>query len=200
MAAERVAVAAAARPYPGEAVSGDAWRVDRQGEWVRIAVIDGLGHGPEAARAASAAISFLEAHADFDPAPALEGCHRALHGTRGAAIGIVMIDPPLRQLRFAGVGNIEARLWQDGQEKRFSCARGIVGVTLPRIRPDELEIEDAWRLVVHTDGVSARFRLGELLQTHCSFQELSDAILTGWGRSADDVTVVVAGSRQFATP
>jgi serine phosphatase RsbU (regulator of sigma subunit) len=194
MASEQIGVAAAARAYPGEPVNGDAWQVDRQGERVRISVIDGLGHGTEAARAASAAISFLEAHPDLDLAAAIEGCHRALAGTRGAAIGIATIDPSAQRLRFAGVGNIEARLWQGGQEKRLSSARGIVGATLPRIRPDELELEEVWRLVIHSDGVSARFRLGDLLQTHRTLQELSDAILTGWGRATDDVTVVVAGT------
>jgi serine phosphatase RsbU (regulator of sigma subunit) len=192
MFADHVNTAAATRPYPGELVNGDAWRIDRCDERLRIAVIDGLGHGPAAADAARAALSIMEEHPALDLAQTLESCHRALRGTRGAAIGLALIDPPLQRLLFAGVGNVEARLWQAGQETRFSSARGIVGVTLPRIRLDERAIQEAWRLVIHTDGVSARFRLSDLLEAHDTLEDLSDAILTGWGRATDDVTVVVA--------
>jgi serine phosphatase RsbU (regulator of sigma subunit) len=193
MAPEQIAVTAAARPYPGELVNGDAWRVDRHGAWVRIAVIDGLGHGIQAADAANAALALLEEHPDAEPIRILELCHGALRGTRGAAIGVVMIDSSARRLCFAGVGNVEARLWQNGQEKRFSSARGIVGATLPRLRTDESPLEEAWRLVIHTDGVSARFRLSDLLQAESGLQELADTILAEWGRTTDDATVVVAG-------
>jgi anti-sigma regulatory factor (Ser/Thr protein kinase) len=188
-------VAASARSYPGELVSGDAWRMDRIGTRCRIAVIDGLGHGPEAAAASAAATTYLAEHPDLEPAPAIEGCHHALRGTRGAAIGIAWIDTPAQRLLFAGVGNVEARLWQAaGRERRLSSARGIVGSVLPSIRPDELSITNHWRLVLHSDGVSARFHLGDLTLKCASIEELSETILAGWGRARDDATVVVVGS------
>ena len=110
-----VAVAIAARPYPGETVSGDAWQVDWDGDICRIAVVDGLGHGPQAAVAAHAATTDLAAHPGRDPAAAVQGCHEVLTGTRGAALLVVRIDVGAGELAFVGVGNVKAQLWQHGR-------------------------------------------------------------------------------------
>jgi len=52
MTEDALVVAGVSRPYPGETVNGDAWAVHRHGGAGRIALVDGLGHGPEAAVAA----------------------------------------------------------------------------------------------------------------------------------------------------
>src|ERR1044071_4727239 len=102
MADHPIVVSVASRPYPGERVNGDAhavhWTGAAAGEGgnghgrCRIAVIDGLGHGPEAAAAAACAVSFLDEHPDLDPAEALRRSHVAMMGTRGAAISIARLD------------------------------------------------------------------------------------------------------------
>ena len=43
----------------GEEASGDAWSVVHDGAWATILLVDGLGHGVEAARAAAAAVREL---------------------------------------------------------------------------------------------------------------------------------------------
>src|SRR2546430_3534138 len=73
---------------PGEAESGDRHLVTPVGTGVLVAVVDGLGHGAEAASAAKAAVAALERHATESPAPLLERCHRALKGTRGAVMSV----------------------------------------------------------------------------------------------------------------
>ena len=69
MASCPVAIAVAARAYPGETVSGDAWQVDWHGSVCRIALVDGLGHGSQAAVAASAAVAAREVSSSW-PEPA----------------------------------------------------------------------------------------------------------------------------------
>ncbi|HEY1633585.1 MAG TPA: hypothetical protein VGF64_02425, partial [Acidimicrobiales bacterium] len=51
--------AVAARPFPGESVSGDQSVVRVSETEALLAVIDGLGHGPEAATAAEHAVDVL---------------------------------------------------------------------------------------------------------------------------------------------
>src|SRR5437764_693445 len=102
--------AAATRCFPGEAVSGDAWTVERSEGAYRLTVIDGLGHGPEAAEAAATAKQTLEAHPDLEPAAAVMACHSALSHTRGAAILTAQLDLDRHVLTYAGIGNVEGRL------------------------------------------------------------------------------------------
>ena len=185
-------VAGAGRPYPGESVTGDAWTVHRQGDVWRIAVVDGLGHGPDAAEAANAALGILDAQPQMSPVDALRACHAALRGTRGAAIGIALIDLERACLSFVGVGNVEAHLRQSGAEQRLISYRGIVGAVLPTPRSFDYPLASDWLLVLHTDGVSARFDLemeaGEVAGQPAA---LADRLLERWARATDDATVVV---------
>lgn len=196
-----VAIAVAARPYPGEPVSGDGWTVEWHAGVCRIAVIDGLGHGAEAAAAAMEAVRALIAHPEADPLRALEICHAALAGTRGAAIAIAAIDPVRSTLTYAGIGNIEAQLAQAGRVERPISYRGIAGGTVHTTRAATIPLMEGWLLAMHSDGVSARFTLTDFpLQPGAPAEPLARAILEQWGRTSDDATVLVAAPRALENP
>jgi serine phosphatase RsbU (regulator of sigma subunit) len=193
MASAPVIVAAASRPYPGETTNGDAWQVDWQGERCRIAVIDGLGHGPAAALAASAAREALGRAPELLPDEGLRVCHRALANTRGAAISIASIDVVEHRLIYAGVGNVDGDLWQFGRREHLVAYRGIVGVVLPTLRSFSFPLPPEWLVVMHTDGVRAHFNLQGLSEARLADpQQLAEEILRTWARPTDDATVVVA--------
>ncbi|HEU5315975.1 MAG TPA: SpoIIE family protein phosphatase [Chloroflexota bacterium] len=191
-----VAFAAATRPHPAEHVNGDAWRVwapDAGRHTYRVAVVDGLGHGPLAAAAAAAALASLDATRAESLSEALLRCHTALRGTRGAAVSLAEIDVTRAELDFVGVGNVEARVWPAGASQRAErplVYRGVVGAAVPRVRAFTLPLPTDWRLVIHTDGVSARFNQADLPRDDDA-QSLADLILDRWSRPTDDATVVV---------
>src|SRR2546427_9658051 len=81
---------------PGEAESGDRHLVKPVGTGVLVAVVDGLGHGIEAASAAKAAVAALERHASESPVPLLERRHPALKGARGPVRGVAVLTRPDR--------------------------------------------------------------------------------------------------------
>src|SRR4051794_18488755 len=122
-----IEVAGAGRPYPGESVNGDAWQVDWSNGICRIAVIDGLGHGPDAALAAQAALDTLAAAPGLSPEQGLRVCHQALRKTRGAALSLAQINLTTGHITYAGIGNVEARICQGHNEQRLIAYRGIVG-------------------------------------------------------------------------
>jgi serine phosphatase RsbU (regulator of sigma subunit) len=190
VASPGITIAVASRPHPAETVNGDTWAVDWHAGACRIAVVDGLGHGPAAAAAALAAREALAAHPALLPAAALLLLHTALQGTRGAAISVAHVDLAAGCLTYAGVGNVEARLWQDGKAQRLLAYRGIVGGTLPTIRPFTLALGTDWQLLLHTDGVSARFEWDALAPV--ALQATADDLLAHWGRASDDATIVLA--------
>jgi serine/threonine protein phosphatase PrpC len=194
-------IAAASQTHPKETVCGDAWLVTWHHDTCRLAVVDGLGHGELAAKAARAALATLAVAPQLEPAAALRACHAALAGTRGAALALAVIEPSAGRLVYTGVGNVEARLWparEPAHQQRPISYRGIVGVALPTPRVFQLPLPANWRLLLHTDGVSAKLDLRQLQSAAtgttdaASLQALADEALRRWGRTTDDATVVIA--------
>ena len=177
---------------PGETANGDGWRVDWSQGACRIAVIDGLGHGPQAAAAADCAQQTLKAHPQPGPEEALRLCHEALAGTRGAAISIALLDPAVRRLTYAGIGNVEARLVQEGHERRLIAYRGIVGKIMRTIHPFDYALSGPWLLILYTDGIRSRFDIEATLDPDArSLEAGANRILSQWARAGDDATVVI---------
>ncbi|MFC9129956.1 SpoIIE family protein phosphatase [Streptomyces sp. NPDC057099] len=145
-------------PYAGAECSGDAWAWVRAGERVTLMLADGLGHGPEAARASSAAVVALHRWAHLSPAEVLRQLHGALKGTRGAAVAVAQLDLRAGRLRFAGIGNVGARLRTDGTWRHLLSRPGIVGVHRPgTLREEEADWADDRLLILHTDGLPSRW-------------------------------------------
>jgi serine phosphatase RsbU (regulator of sigma subunit) len=196
VADQPIAIGVASRPHPDQVVNGDAYAVHRVGQRCRIAVIDGLGHGVDAAAASARAVETLDANPDLGPVEALHRCHTALAGTRGAAISIAQIDLARSELVYAGIGNVEAHLWQDsrpGRHERLISYRGIVGAAMRTVRPFTQPLGDAWVLLMHSDGISARADLHALgIAPPWEPEALAQAMLEQYVRQHDDALALVA--------
>jgi anti-sigma regulatory factor (Ser/Thr protein kinase) len=99
-------VGAVCVPLRGEQTCGDAWTVLHQRDRTLAVVVDGLGHGPEAALASSEAIRMVRAMQDASPGQMVDAAHGALRATRGAAMAVAAIQPARGTVTFAGIGNI----------------------------------------------------------------------------------------------
>jgi serine phosphatase RsbU (regulator of sigma subunit) len=187
-------VAGATRPCAGEVENGDGFVVTHRDGVARLAVIDGLGHGPLAAEATAAARQVLEAAPEAEPLEALERCSDALKRTRGAAVSIALIDRSRSLLSFAGIGNVGARILLPDRERRLAAHRGIVGTAHRTVRTTEVALPDDWLFVMHSDGISGRFELAALAREYrgSTPQALASRLLEGWGRERDDATAMVA--------
>ena len=197
MAQEQLAVGAATAVLTGQTANGDAWFVRQVGDVCRVALIDGVGHGELAALAASCAREVLEETSTLSAQEVLHVCHQRLRSTRGAVAAIATIDVASSKLTFAGVGNIEARLWQNGREQRLISYRGLLGTAIPTLRAFECTLSSPWLLVLHTDGVSGRASLDPddlAVARDSGVEALAQRLLERWGRSHDDATVVVVGA------
>ncbi|MFE1590370.1 ATP-binding SpoIIE family protein phosphatase [Streptomyces sp. NPDC059402] len=145
-------------PFGGAEYSGDAWAWVRDDDLVTLMLADGLGHGPEAAHASTAAVEALRTSARLRPAEAVRRLDRALSGTRGAAVAVAQVDARAGVLRFAGVGNIGARLCEGGTWRHLVSRPGIVGTHRPTtLREEETAWADDRVLVLHSDGLPSRW-------------------------------------------
>jgi negative regulator of sigma-B (phosphoserine phosphatase) len=195
MAHRPLLIGAASRPHPREAVNGDRIHLEQQGTIHRIAVIDGLGHGPDAAAAAARAVDTLAAIPDADVLSSIRACHEALKGTRGAALSVIRIDLDAGRMTFAGIGNVEGVLVSPGRKYLLMPQRGIAGAVAPRIRVEEANLPDSFMIMMCTDGIRSGARSDLRFGPIISAEALANELLMAWGRDADDAAVVVA-SRQ----
>ncbi|MDT0611927.1 ATP-binding protein/SpoIIE family protein phosphatase [Streptomyces lancefieldiae] len=154
----RVRAGAVNVPFGGAEYSGDAWTWVRSGDRVTLMLADGLGHGPEAARASTAAVEALRGAAHLGPAEALRRLDTALTATRGAAVALAQVDTRAGTLRFAGIGNVGARLCEGGTWRHLVSRPGIVGTHRPTtLREEEAAWADDRVLVLHSDGLPSRW-------------------------------------------
>lgn len=191
-------IGVATRPHPLEIVNGDRVHLEQHGAIHRIAVIDGLGHGPDAAAAAARAVDTLAAIPDDDVPDCIRACHAALRGTRGAALSVLRIDVDAGRLTFGGLGNVEGVLVSPGRQQLLMPQRGIAGAVAPATRQIEAILPDSFIIMMSTDGLRSRARSDLRFRAIVSAEALASELLLAWGRDVDDAAVVVV-SRSHGT-
>lgn len=148
------------RPQDGESLSGDVVLTQRQHAGVLAAVIDVLGHGPEAhevgIRLRNALSHWLDATAPPDPEGAMEVLHTSARGTRGAVAAVAWVDATSLEGWVAGVGNARCRIF--GEQKRtLEFTDGVLGQRMRSPRPQDLSLKPSDVLLLFSDGISGRF-------------------------------------------
>ncbi|MGH2567183.1 MAG: hypothetical protein ACRDGA_02510, partial [Bacteroidota bacterium] len=95
---------AATKALKGQTESGDRYLVKPVNVGYLVAVVDGLGHGDEAALAAEKAISTIDAYANESVMTILRRCHDHMRTTRGAVGSLVLFDGRDESIMWLGVG------------------------------------------------------------------------------------------------
>ncbi|QMU74129.1 ATP-binding SpoIIE family protein phosphatase [Streptacidiphilus sp. P02-A3a] len=162
------------------------------GTGVLVMSCDGLGHGPLAALAARAAVQALRTGVGRTPEQAMQEVHRALRGSRGAAVAIARIEADGRVL-FCGVGNITAAVVTPTTRSNLLSHPGIVGHRTHTPRSYQHHLPAGAALVMHSDGLSDRWTPADLRSL---FPHRPAVIAAGLLRLAgtrrDDASTVIA--------
>lgn len=192
--------AAKASARAGENICGDkAIAVDVGGDGALIGVLDGLGHGAEAAAAAKCGVDVLRSGRAEPLDVLVHRCHRALSGTRGAAMTLVHIDFRADILSWIGIGNVAADLVAKhpaGLEVRSSArlTGGIVGYRVPEVlTPQEVPIRPGDLLVMASDGIVEDHLDG--IDFSASSLTIANEILHTHAKGNDDALVLAARHR-----
>ena len=145
-------------PMAGEEECGDGWGVRCDSRGASLMAVDGLGHGPEAARAAAAAVRVLDVRKGGQAGELMQAAHDALRPTRGAALATARIDFDADELRFAGVGNI-AGCVIDGGRRALVSHNGIVGHNMRKVQEFALPFARGALCIMHSDGIQTQWDL-----------------------------------------
>ena len=189
------------RALPGYAQCGDAFFIDTGADGtLRLALVDGLGHGTEAAIAAMEAVRVVREGRATPVGELMQRCNAALQPTRGAAIGMLTLAPDGKG-EFCGIGNVEVQSLA-GDPPGLFCLAGIVGHNMRTLRVMPFTMRPGDIYCLHSDGVSSRANLRACLPGLPA--DVARRIVDEWGRSHDDASAVIlgydAGSRLQAAP
>ncbi len=102
------------------------------------------------------------------------------------------MDRAFASARFCGVGNVDGRVVTADGNRHLVPQNGIVGHTMPRVQPVDIPVPSSARLVMHSDGISSRWRADSypgLLARHPAL--LAGVLFRDYARARDDATVLV---------
>ncbi|WP_166223040.1 ATP-binding protein [Pseudomonas atagonensis] len=171
---------------------GDVWHLAYKDSGISALVIDGLGHGEDAERAARAGEKAF-ALAPFNaPTVLMEDMHRDMMGTRGGAAAFAQFDGARDSLKFVGIGNIGASLIASDKSRGLASHPGIVGGQYRKAQPFDYAHVNGHLLIMYSDGLQSRWNLQDypgLVHRHPAV--IASVLHRDFCRGRDDVTVLV---------
>ena len=174
----------------GESVSGDTVVLQPLAQGLFVAIVDVLGHGPEAHALTHVIEKYLARYAGTNVSGIITNLHQHLRGTRGAAVGMCSIDSASGRLEYVGVGNTALRRFGNN-ETRLVSQDGVLGQNMrtPRLQSLQMEVGDL--VMLYTDGVSDHFTSDHYpgVLRHPA-AELVDNIVQRFGKDHDDATCI----------
>ncbi len=175
-----------------DATSGDLHVVASFAGGALVGLIDGLGHGPDAAEAARTAATLLESFASDAVVALVQRCHEALRKTRGAVMSLASFRPSDSSITWIGVGNVDGVLLRSNGKRAdaITSRGGVIGYQIPVLRAQTVTVFPGDTLIMTTDGIQRGFT--PELAVDLGAQQLAESILARFTRGSDDAHVVVA--------
>ncbi|MHA3735357.1 ATP-binding protein [Pseudomonas sp. Eth.TT006] len=171
---------------------GDGWHLAYHGASISALVIDGLGHGEDAERAAKAGAQVFAQTPFASPVMLMEDMHRNMLGTRGGAAAFAQFNAARDSLTYTGIGNIGANLISAEKSRGLASHPGIVGGQYRKAQPFDYAHVNGHLLIMYSDGLQSRWNL----QDYPGLAHRHPAVIAGvlhrdFCRGRDDVTVLV---------
>ena len=178
------------RPCRGERLSGDAVVIRPLEQGLFVAIVDVLGHWPEAHELTHVIDAYLARYGTSDVSGLMTRLHQHLRGTRGAAVGLCAIDAATGRVNYAGIGNTAMRRFGKA-ETRLVSQDGVLGQNMRTPRPQTIQLEPGDLIVLYTDGVSDRFTSDDYPGVlHHAPQEVASNIVQRFGKDHDDAACI----------
>ena len=178
------------RPCRGEQLSGDSVVIRPLEQGLFVAIVDVLGHGPEANELTHVIDAYLARYGTSDVSGVMTRLHQHLKGTRGAVAGLCAIDAASGHMNYAGIGNTVMRRFGKA-ETRLVSKDGVLGQNMRSPLHQTLQLDPGDLVVLYTDGVSDRFTSDDYPGVlHHAPQEVASNIVHRFGKNHDDAACI----------
>lgn len=179
------------KPKAYEVASGDNWAIREDMEPIKALVVDGLGHGNNAAVSADKAVDiFLVNNAPLDKLVTI--IDENLRNTRGTVLSIAELFPEQETINFVCIGNIFNKIIIGDNAVTLFNHYGIAGVILPTIAIEKYSWPSKSLLIMHSDGLNTHWDLKDYPRLAYAHPSIIAAILyRDYNRGNDDIVVMV---------
>ncbi|HYI72776.1 MAG TPA: SpoIIE family protein phosphatase [Skermanella sp.] len=169
---------------------------DNAGAWTAqatevLAIADGLGHGRDAAVAASAALDIVASWSGLDALDLFKRMNETLRATRGAAVSVATIDWAASRVSYTAVGNTRAAVFGE-RTQRLDGYAGIVGGGYRRLQSVSATFTRGDVLALWTDGVDEGLSIRSADRGAGSLDDMAAGLLARFAKGNDDACVIVA--------
>ncbi len=138
-------------------LNGDAYLAISERDYAFFAVIDGLGSGADASRAAKRVINFFKEYTHLNVKNLLLNCQLYVFGERGAAASVLRLNLASGAFEYIGIGNVEGYIWAD---KPISLVNnnGTLGRAIPQSPyVNKGTVQSGNYIYIFSDGISRDF-------------------------------------------
>ncbi|MEA2005980.1 MAG: SpoIIE family protein phosphatase [Acidobacteriota bacterium] len=170
---------------------GDIGIVKEFDNKVFVALVDVLGHGKKAYEVALSSKEFFEEnYREEDLIKIIKSFHQQIKGSRGAVVGIFIIDLKTGYLKCSGIGNISLKIF-GANPVNVLFRPGIVGYSMSEPKLFSVSLNDGDVIVMHSDGVKEHFNLKEypdILKDDA--KTIVKNIMQRFGKNHDDASCI----------
>ncbi|EUJ43849.1 SpoIIE family protein phosphatase [Listeria rocourtiae] len=135
---------------------GDQIFIEESASGILCALVDGLGSGKEAEKAAKAVTEAIDANSSLKSlADIVARSNEAVAGLRGAAIAVWRADWAKQKLTYCGIGNI--RFYMLGEDDKLVypiSSTGFLSGRKQKIRTQEFSYRPGSTFLMHSDGLT----------------------------------------------
>lgn len=179
------------RSHNNDVFCGDTGVIKAFDNKVFVGIVDVLGHGEKAHQVAAICEDFFHKNYNLDVVETLKGLHERIKGSRGAVVGLSLLDLASGELQCTAMGNITIRKF-GSSSTRIISREGIVGYMMPNPRKEKMKLYHGDVLVLYTDGVKEHFDQNDYpeLMAHDA-RTIATRIMDQFGKEYDDALCIV---------
>ena len=182
----------AGRPCMGERVSGDIALAQVKGKFFFAAMVDVLGHGPEAHEDSLVFANAISKFWSPDLATVFARVSKETAGGRGAAVSLACLEIDTGALQAASVGNTAIRLVSPSAHTHAVATDGIVGQQFRSPIVQQFTLEPNGLVLMYSDGVEGGFSPSAYPQmSYQSAGAVARTLVRKHSKSYDDATALV---------
>lgn len=176
----------------GETVCGDSYLTIETEEHLILTIVDGLGSGTQAKKAADKAVQCFLQHQHLEVKEMMLLCNKELLHTRGAVAGIAKLDFSTSQMTFAGIGNIHFLLCpaEDKTIRPLSKPGYLSGRPIQVIQ-QQFYYPVGTPFMMYSDGLDIKQTLEHKIRASNNLQIWSAQLMEQLGGSQDDLTFIL---------